>query len=464
MSRLRYGVALIAAKLSVIALKITRHNATNFPGIVAIKICPDFLKHIKKPEQIIGVTGTNGKTTVSNLLKDTLKELGVEVLNNGMGSNINSGIATCLISGVSIFGRPKYKKAVLEMDERSSRLLFPSIVPDYMIITNLSRDSIMRNGHPEYIGRVLTKYIPKETKLVLNGDDLLSANVSPENERVYFGIEKMEEDKTECETLLNDMQICPVCHNRLKYEYVRYSSVGRAFCPSCGFKAPDYNCSAFDVDKKELKMKIHTSAASDNPVEFPILNEGTFNIYNQVAIATLLNQIGYTLEEVKDAMNKTNIVKSRFNAIDLENKTVITMFAKDKNAYACSRVFEYMETKPEPKEIVFLVNCLHDAKSWSENTCWLYDCNFELLNNDTVRKIVVVGDRGRDYKLRLLMAGIDEDKIVFCEDPYDSVNVLDLPEDVNVYVLYGSDAVALGQGVAAKVRERIKSESKGGIA
>lgn len=462
MSKFRYGAALLAAKASVVALRITRHNGTNFPGVVALKICPDFLKYIKKPEQIFGVTGTNGKTTVSNLLKDTLQELDIKVLNNSLGSNINTGITTCLVSGVTLFGKQKYEKAVLEIDERSSRHIFPYLKPDYLIVTNLSRDSIMRNGHPEYIGRVLTKYIPEETKLILNGDDLLSANVAPKNKRVYFGIEKMEGDLNECETMLNDMQICPVCHNRLEYEYVRYSSIGKAYCPGCGFASPKCDLTAFDVNKDGMTMKIHKTENPEEAMDFPIHNQGTFNIYNQVAITTLLNDLGYSLEEIRAAMEKTNIVKSRFDAQELGNKTVITMFSKDKNAYACSRVFEYMKTKEEPKEIILLVNCFLDTKSWSENTCWLYDCNFELLNNSTVSRIVVVGDRGRDYKLRLLMAGIPEEKIVFCQDPYDSVDAIALPEDVNVYVLYGADAVDLGQSIAGKVRERIKAE-EGGI-
>ena len=72
MGKLRFFCALLIAKLSIIALKITRHNGTNFPGIVAIRICPNFLEYIELPDKIIGITGTNGKTTCSNLLNDAL--------------------------------------------------------------------------------------------------------------------------------------------------------------------------------------------------------------------------------------------------------------------------------------------------------------------------------------------------------------------------------------------------------
>ncbi len=72
MGKLRFLFALWMAKLSIPALKITRHNGTDFPGSLAVKLCPDFLKYIGKPAHIVAVTGTNGKTTVANMLKDVL--------------------------------------------------------------------------------------------------------------------------------------------------------------------------------------------------------------------------------------------------------------------------------------------------------------------------------------------------------------------------------------------------------
>ena len=60
MGKLRFLLALWLAKLSVPALKITRHNGTDFPGSLALKLCPDFLRYVGKPGTIIAVTGTNG--------------------------------------------------------------------------------------------------------------------------------------------------------------------------------------------------------------------------------------------------------------------------------------------------------------------------------------------------------------------------------------------------------------------
>ena len=72
MGKLRYYIAFYISKIAIVALKILRRNATYMPGKIAIKICPEFLKYIDKPEKIIAVTGTNGKTTVCNIINDIL--------------------------------------------------------------------------------------------------------------------------------------------------------------------------------------------------------------------------------------------------------------------------------------------------------------------------------------------------------------------------------------------------------
>ena len=134
MGKIRYYFALWAAKLSIIALKITKHNGTNFPGVLALRICPDFLKYIGKPQKIIAVTGTNGKTTVSNMLLDMLTMDVKRVMNNKMGSNINSGIASSLFYGASLGGRCRYELALFEVAERSAMRIYPYLQPGDIIL------------------------------------------------------------------------------------------------------------------------------------------------------------------------------------------------------------------------------------------------------------------------------------------------------------------------------------------
>ena len=380
---------------------------------------------------------------------------GKRVMNNKMGSNINSGIASSLIYGASLGGRCRYDLGLFEVDERSALRVYPYLKPDYMLITNLSRDSIMRNAHPEYIRDILTKYIPKETKLILNADDLICCGIAPENPRVYFGIEKMDTDVTDCVNLINDLQICPQCHRRLEYEYRRYNHIGRAYCPHCGFKAPAYDYAGCHVDLDKMRIDVRDAAGIGH---YRLLNESIFNIYNVVSAVALLREIGYSHAQIE--ASDLNIVGSRYDAETIGSRTLYRLLAKEKNAFATTRVFDYISGLDGDKEIILMNSCQGDMKHWSENTCWLYDCDFEFLNRDNIKNIILCGPRRFDHKLRLLLAGVPEEKLSFAERETDAPDKLRLFANDQIYVLYGTDSIALGKKVADQVRTLLIAKNK----
>ena len=208
---IRFYFALFVAKLAVVGLKILGKKGTLMPGLIAIGLCPDFLGRMPRPEKIIGITGTNGKTTVSNLTDDVLEDCGYDFYCNREGTNVNTGVASSLIANSTFLGKPKKSFAVYELDERSSPIVLPYIKPDVMVITNLFRDSNKRNAHIEFIVDILNKYIPDTTKLILNGDDLTCSSIKKNNDRIYFGIDKIDGESSERKNIVCDVQSCPDC-------------------------------------------------------------------------------------------------------------------------------------------------------------------------------------------------------------------------------------------------------------
>ena len=65
MNKIRFYLALYAAKGAQLAMKLLGRNATFLPGKIAIRLCPHFLRYLNPPKTVVAVTGTNGKTTVS---------------------------------------------------------------------------------------------------------------------------------------------------------------------------------------------------------------------------------------------------------------------------------------------------------------------------------------------------------------------------------------------------------------
>jgi ssDNA-binding Zn-finger/Zn-ribbon topoisomerase 1 len=448
MSKLRFLIALWGAKCARIGLKILRRNATYFPGKLALKICPDFMRQAGKPKRIVAVTGTNGKTTVCNMLADILERSGYRTLSNRAGSNINAGIAATLVRGCTFFGKARHDIAVFEVDERSSRRVYPYLTPDYLAVTNLFRDSFMRNAHPEYIAGIISDYIPARTKMILNADDLMSAGIAPGNDRVYYGIGPLASDVTECVNLINDMQICPKCGGKLIYDYRRYHHIGRARCSDCGFASPDCNYYGSNVDLEKLTMTIRDKEGS---FTYRLMSDSVFNIYNTVTVVAVLRELGLAPETIAQGLKDCGIVETRYNVKEAGGIHVVMQMSKDKNALANSRVFDYVSSLPGSKQIIMMQNCKEDAQHGSENISWMFDCDFEFLNKDNIKRIVCTGPRSKDYVFRLLMAGVPEERIRCTENEINAPNLLDYDGESDVYIFYGTDAIPLTRSVRDKV-------------
>ena len=451
---IKYYIAFYLAKILVIVLKILRRDATQFPGKLAVTICPDFLEQINKPETIIAVTGTNGKTTVCNMIEDCLRENNYNFIDNHLGSNTNSGIASAFIKDTKLSGKAKVNIAVFEIDERSSIKIYPYVKPTYLICTNLFRDSLMRNAHTEFISNMLSTSIPKETKLILNGDDLIVSNLAPENKRVYFGIDRLPTDTDRCENIARDIIVCPRCNSKLEYDFVRYNHIGRAHCSKCDFKSPniDYEVTKLDLENNKMVIK-----HNEQLEEYELINNNIINVYNMLATITVLKEIGLNRKQINPILKKQKIVDTRYSKQEVNGIEVITQLSKGMNPIACSRAFDYVRKENGNKAVFVLLDDLHEAASGSENIAWHYDTDYEFLNDDSIKQILTAGARYLDTKVRLQMANIDMNKVVCQRDELALVEKLDLENIDKVFILHDLYSIELKNEIKDRVVKKIEN-------
>ena len=81
------------------------------------------------------------------MIIDALEKNGYDVLSNRAGSNINAGVASALIAESKLSGKTRKKIAVFEIDERSSKLIYPYIKQTFAVCTNLFSDYIHINDN-----------------------------------------------------------------------------------------------------------------------------------------------------------------------------------------------------------------------------------------------------------------------------------------------------------------------------
>ena len=118
---MRFYIALWFAKIiNVIINIVDKSRGSNFSGEKAMKIDPQMVAHFKGIDysKVLFVTGTNGKSTTTNLLYHIFKSSRKNVIANLEGANLIYGIATALSKASTLSGKVKAEYIIFETDER----------------------------------------------------------------------------------------------------------------------------------------------------------------------------------------------------------------------------------------------------------------------------------------------------------------------------------------------------------
>ena len=114
---MRFALAVLLGRLVRFAGKFIGRSTT-MPGRIALRLDSRFLQKMRFDGKVLAITGSNGKTTTSNLIAHILRQNGYSVINNTEGSNLAAGVATTLLEHCTLSGRVTSDFVVLEVDER----------------------------------------------------------------------------------------------------------------------------------------------------------------------------------------------------------------------------------------------------------------------------------------------------------------------------------------------------------
>lgn len=435
LSKLRFIIAFYAAKLSYHVLTLIGRQAYHYPGRLARQIDPDFLKHLQKPEHIINVTGSNGKTTVSNYLADFLEALGETVAINRTGGNFQGGIITALIRGTTLSLKPKGRFAVLETDELIFADLKGFLVPEVAVVTNLSRDHYERVGTTEYLFDSLNDSLSTAGLLILNGDDMISGRLVPDAPHRFYRV-SWQAHSANAEPLASDLVLCPLCDHKLAFLHRQFNHIGSLKCPHCGFKNPAADLDIIAVNQQDQTFTVRESGEQFT-YHYPL--ESVVDAYNIAASLTALRALGFDHDRLQTAIAHVKRSQIRYESFVVGKKHVIKLFAKTKSPMGTSRSFEMVAAHPGTKSLLLLPEDfepadVRDSVSWLG---WLYDTDFELLNDPSIKQIVVGGWQADDYRVRLNLAGIPDERVLTVTNAQlTAANDVDLAATDTFFVLY----------------------------
>ncbi len=441
---LRFYFALWAAKFYYWINRKRGNARDDRPGLLAYKLCPDFMARVAKPKLVITITGTNGKTTTSALVYNKLKEMGYTVSFNDWGANLAAGYCLNLLRAVNIWNKPVMDASILEADEKTLAPAMAKIEPNFILVTNVCKDSLRRNGHPEYIFDCLEKTfeaLGDKTTAILNANDPISSQLAKDTgtPRIFYGM--ADAHTNPFENRVKDIWVCPECGADIQYNYRHYRHIGDYYCPECDFKTSECKYYATNVDLDGRTITIEEDGVATT---YPLISETIFNAFNVLSATAVLREAGIGAGEIAEFFESQKITKIRETCIKYNGIEYHTYGTKSQNVSAASTVFEYMAKEPSIKEVVFCLDEVQDKNHPSETLTWIYETDYEFLNSPNIKKIVCAGHMYLNHKLRLLLAGIPEEKIVCVEDDSLVPQFIDTEGIEKVYVLFEIDYVRKG--------------------
>lgn len=401
----------LTVALTKCVIKVSEHfkRGSTYPGKFARTLNKNITKKVKLPKLVIAVTGSSGKGSTSKMIALAYKKLGYSVAYNDRGSNVSDAVLTSIIKNANLFGKVKKDVAIFEVDERYAKYIFPYINPNYVVITNITRDQPPRQGHYDIVFNEIKKALKPSMHLILNSDDpyLYKFN-DPEYKITYYGIDNYRYGKKKNDFHSLNMVYCPICGEKLKYEKYFIENLGLFKCSKCSFKRkkPTYELTKMNYVNRFMTI-------NDTHVIY-IKNTMLYNLYNTLAAYTTCALNG--LDELKVCQILSNMKNNRevYNERFYKRRKIFILNNKNENSSTFNQSMNYIYRHKGLKTIVIGWNEISRRYKFNDLS-WLYDIDFESLTHNKVDKIICVGTNQYDIATRIKQTGINQKKI-FCFD------------------------------------------------
>jgi UDP-N-acetylmuramyl tripeptide synthase len=393
------------AAVGALSRRLGRGTGSVIGGRVLLAVDPRALSTLAAGRSIALVSGTNGKTTTTTLLRAALATRG-PVVSNTLGANLPPGLAAVLAAAPS-----SARLAALEVDEAWLARVVTATDPRVVALLNLSRDQLDRNnevrrlsaswraliaqrsaslGHtsdqatekttadgPETTRPPAAPFEAPMLHVVANADDPLvawAAQVSASVTWVGAG-----------QRWTADAAGCPSCGGRIEFSDVLG---GPWSCSECPFRRPD-----LDVWLEGEAVVFGDGGRVTPQLRLP----GRINLANAAIALSAAAVLGVDRAEGAAAMAATTEVGGRYRTVAVDGVSARLLLAK--NPAGWLETFDLLAPPPTP--VVVAINArIADGKDPS----WLWDVPFERLRG---RLVVAAGERSADLAVRLRYADVE---------------------------------------------------------
>jgi len=281
------------------------HNISknNIPIISEIEFASRFTK-----SKIIGVTGSNGKTTTTSLIYHVLKSAGINV---GIAGNIG-------ISFSFLIAENDFDYIVLELSSFQLECI-SKFKPKIAVITNISQDHLERYNYN------YQKYIDAKFNIVSNQDtsDYL----------IYNGDDDI---------IKKELKIRKIDSNKIPFSFSKANFINRTYINNNNIQS-EINKNKFMISLESLSLK------------------GKHNTQNNMAAATVAQLLNIKDEDIKESL-------SNFQSINHRMEHVLTIqkvkYINDSKATNVNAVYYALDSMNSPT--VWIVGGVDKGNNYEE--------------------------------------------------------------------------------------------------
>lgn len=424
----------ISKVIALLVSIVAKDRGSNYSGKIAVKLMPDFVRHFRgiDMKKVIFISGTNGKSTTTNLLYHTLTSNGKKVASNTEGANMMTGVATTLIKNSTLLGRMNKEYMVLEIDERSFPGIRKYLPGANMGITNLQKDQVQRNGDPDFILRKFQGAVGKDMTLYLNNEEPRSRSLEDfAGNAHYFSVCDNSRTYT-VDDFYNVTLPCPKCGHPIAYERYNLGNIGTFHCTFCSYASAEKpHTSITSVD-----FLNNTFTCGDRSWHVPYNNP--FYIYNFAMCIAISRDLGLTDEQIASAFASFKNPASHEDILRYKGKEIHYLRGKQENPEALQSELDIIAADPRKKAVFVGLYRVADFDPHYSGTFYFFDCSFAPIVKSGVERYVAFSECvANDIASRMILAGADPKAVTICDsDDMDKVFAcLDELETDIIYVL-----------------------------
>lgn len=280
----------------------------------------DVIERLKSEKPVFGITGTNGKTTTTTLLKKIAYDNGIKPCEHDLeGMQGNAEFIPILqsrldgdvgILEVGTFGIPGTIGRIVR-DTGMSGGLITNITPDHL--NDLGSFKDYANVKGEFISEL------DFGQLIVNGQDPtimgLIRDMDFKGEVITFGVDELPESV--------GMKEC-VCGNEIAVKEI-ISGCGYYFC-KCGLTTPQVDYIATNIDLKNRTFDLHTPSEK---LTVKMNVDGLHNVYNITGVIIAAHKfLNLPYDKILPSIASFSGVSGRMEEVaTVDGKTIFVDYA-----------------------------------------------------------------------------------------------------------------------------------------